>query len=178
MRNGDILFEYFENLLNEILDSKHHIVDYSMMLRTMFDIPFVWVLEMDENRAEDGQTLRNDICRDNDLQYDFIINRKISVLEVLIALAKRMESDILGDPMSEIDNSSAHFWLMIKNLGLEKCSNGNFSEAILRDKIEKWMLRDIGKDGSGSIFPLKRPKNDQRKVEIWSQMQAYIMENY
>jgi hypothetical protein len=31
--------------------------------------------------------------------------------------------------------------------------------------------------GYGGLFPLEEPKEDQRKVEIWYQMMAYLGEN-
>lgn len=178
MRNGDILKEYYCNLLEDVADSKHNLNDYCLLLNVLFDIPFTYSIEMDENRAFDAKTLRDDICNEYDLQFDVILKRKISVLEVLIALAKRIETDILMDPMSGKDNSSTYFWEMLRNLGLEDLKNDVFSEAKVRFKVEKWLKREFDRDGFGSIFPLKRPKCDQRRIEIWSQMQAYLGENY
>ena len=45
-------------------------------------------------------------------------------------------------------------------------------------KLNKWMNRDIGYDGSGGLFPLKNPPGDERKVEIMYQMYAYVHENF
>jgi hypothetical protein len=32
-------------------------------------------------------------------------------------------------------------------------------------------------DGSGGLFPLKNPQQNQRTTEIWYQMNAWLMEN-
>ena len=37
-----------------------------------------------------------------------------------------------------------------------------------------WLFQD----GFGGLFPLKHAKKDQRKVEIWYQLQNWLMENY
>jgi hypothetical protein len=34
------------------------------------------------------------------------------------------------------------------------------------------------KSGLGGMFPLEDPREDQRAIEIWYQMMAYINENY
>jgi hypothetical protein len=33
-------------------------------------------------------------------------------------------------------------------------------------------------NGTGGLFPLKMPKVNQRRVEIWYQMSAFIEENF
>jgi len=40
------------------------------------------------------------------------------------------------------------------------------------------ILRRYSKTGKGGLFPLKHPKKDQTEVEIWYQMQQYVMENF
>ena len=46
------------------------------------------------------------------------------------------------------------------------------------DILDRWIERKFSRNGKGSPFPLKKPKKDQRKVELWYQMQGYICENY
>lgn len=178
MRNGDILRNYVSSLLSMVEDKDHNLSDYSLLLEELYSIPFTCTIEMDLDRGRDAEILRNDICEENGLLFDVILSRKISVLEVLIALARRIENDILADPMSGNDNSNHYFWEMLENLGVEKYKNDNFKVLNVHEKVEKWLDRDFKKDGNGSIFPLKHPKHDQRAIEIWAQMQAYLMENY
>ena len=44
--------------------------------------------------------------------------------------------------------------------------------------VDKLLGRDYFRDGFGGLFPLKHAKKDQRKVEIWYQLQNWLMENY
>ena len=39
-----------------------------------------------------------------------------------------------------------------------------------------WLERRYDEDGKGNIFPLKDPIKDQKTVEIWYQMQSYLLE--
>lgn len=136
---------------------------------------------MDENRIEDAFDMREDFISEifyKRFDTSVVSDRYASVLEVLLALAIRMEKDILCDPMSNVDHSIDHFWIFIRNLGIENCRNDAFSEAKVRDKCEKWIRREYDRNGVGSIFPLKKVKKDVRKMEIWGQMQSYVMENY
>ena len=40
------------------------------------------------------------------------------------------------------------------------------------------MLRQFQYDGRGSPFPLKRPYEDQRSLDMVRQLNAYVLENY
>lgn len=181
MRNGAILGEYFSYLAREVENRTHSFVDYSMLLKTMFDIPFEIMLEMDENRVGDVIIMREDFVSeafgDKLVDTSVIFDHKVSVFEIILAISKRMEHE-LCDPIDGIDHSSEYFWELLRNLDVEKYSNARYKEANIRDKCEKFSRREYKKDGSGGIFPLKNARKDQRCEEIWSQMQSYLMENY
>lgn len=181
MRNTDTLNEYKLFIFEKATDKHHELPDYSLLLNTLFNIPFRSYVPRDDNRIEDAIDMREDFSEEifgEDRYYESVMDRYVSAFEVLLALAIRMEKDILCDPMSGIDHSTDHFWTFLRNLGIEKYTNDNFSEAIVRDKCEKWIHRTYQKDGTGGIFPLKKCKNDVRKMEIWGQMNMYIYENY
>lgn len=182
MRNGDILNDYEEHLMEIVEDKGHPMADYSLLIECLFRIPFESFHPMDNNRISDAKSMREEIIsneyRTSRIDATVVSDRYISVLEVLIALARRMENDILCDPMEEIDHTSDHFWVFLRNLDIEKYSNDNYKELNIRDKVEKWVRREYGKDGFGSIFPMKKPRNDMRKIEIWDQLGDYVMENY
>ena len=172
---------YFDQICSEVCKKEHSVYDYSMLLRRLYDIPFEVVVEMDENRRTDAYNMKMEYI-ESDLApihgTTVLEDRFISVLEVLFALAKRMENDILCDPMTEIDNSSRYFWDMLMNLDVEKYRNDNFRGINVDEKVAKWLRRDYSRDGKGSIFYVPRAKIDMRKEEIWNQMQCYIMKNY
>ena len=68
------------------------------------------------------------------------------------------------------------FWQMIKNLGLNKMTDGSFNERKIGAILYEWMNRLYDENGKGGAFPLKKPKKDQRLVSIWDQMNLYLNE--
>jgi hypothetical protein len=69
-------------------------------------------------------------------------------------------------------------WKLIKNLKLHNMYDPLTSRKvdIIDEKIEALIWRTYEPDGSGGFFPLKNAKEDQTKVEIWYQMNAYVIE--
>lgn len=151
---------------------------YWMLAKNLWNTDFRWSLDMDENRAADGKGFRYRYeCEGGTDTY----NGPCTVLEVLVALADRMDTC-----MDELDGECRipmYFWEMIENLGLEEFDDqffiqGGDDDGEIDYILERWLNRDYSYDGNGGIFPLKNPKEDQRNVELWYQMNAYLMENY
>ena len=144
---------------------------YTKLMDLLYDIPFETVIYRDYFRADDGRDLRIDYGE----QY-FSDDDEISVLEVLIALAIRVDNEYIGDPSNP--DPEFFFWEMICNLGLDKYTDRCFDRNKVCDIVETWLLREFKYDGRGSIFPIEHPIQDQRDIELWSQMQEYISENF
>lgn len=145
--------------------------EYETLLSIMFSTEFVWVVGNDENRISDGRALRIEYIRDTG-QGGFIGTEPVNFLEVLIGISQRIS--FLVDQEPEV-----WAWNLIRNLRL-----GGFSDPLsgqevrkVMDILEKIVWRRYNPDGSGGFFPLAVPLRDQRKVEIWDQMNAYIQEN-
>lgn len=147
---------------------------YDKLMHTLHNIPFEWSNYRDENRAYDGTALRYEFLDRYDIRGDF--DEVPMVLEVLVGLAIRIENEYIGDPSSQ--NPSYIFWEMCCNLELDKYTDRFFDADSIYEIVEGWLDRDFSYDGEGSIFPIKNPIQDQRKIEIWSQMQEYLSENY
>lgn len=144
---------------------------YTQLMEDLLSIDFEWAdsTRMDYNRAVDGLVLREHLCSNvSDL------SDQCSVLEMLCAMAIRIEVEYLDEDASTHDI----FWEMLVNLGLEEFYDSNYDSHEVYYIIERWMYRQFDYNGSGSIFPLNEPRRDQRKIEIWAQMNDYITENY
>lgn len=140
----------------------------------LYNEKFVFKLARDDNRAADGIDLRKH------WRSDYHTNAPCSVLEMLIALSYRMDFNL-----SEVEGPERPdkwFWKFVTNLGLEKYTGNKSVDEDLQFKnasiLYTWMDRKYSPSGRGGLFPLKNPQNDQRKIEIWYQMMAYLMENY
>lgn len=152
---------------------------YGKLFEILHNIEFTYILDRDGNRHDDGADLRFDYnipdCFNENLDEDFY-SHWTSVLEMLIALAIKVDDEIIGDPSEE--HPEEFFMKMIDNLGLLKYKGNRYKEDNVIKIIDRWLNREFDRDGNGSPFPIKYNHRDQREVEIWDQMNAYISENY
>lgn len=182
--------EYFQWLCGLVgVSTPDH--SYWLLATELHKKEFYWSVPNDDDRAADGKQLREDFfdetnyrCKDCNLRAGYncldCLDGPCSIFEMLIALAIRMEF-ILSDSSRE-EQTAKYFWDFIRNLGLESFTDEDFFDRTgpfsLRIILEKFLERNYTSKGDGGIFPLKRPGKDQRKVDIWYQMSAYISENY
>ena len=150
--------------------------DYAPLLHELYMIPFYWSLPLDSNRASDGLKLRHEYIQDYDIYTEQEDDNPCSVLEVLVGLCIRCETDIMGEPGN--DHPERWFWEMVHNLGLSGITSRNFDYQRIDNVVDGWVSRHFRRDGYGSPFPLKRAFRDQRKIQMWDQLQDYLTENY
>lgn len=168
--------KYYYWLLDQVMyDSmKKYGRNYSKLLKAMRRKAFTWTIPNDENRANDGKNLRTKFYME--CGYTEEIKGACSFLEMSIALAMRIHNDIFEhDPGSR---PSRWFWLMMENCGLDAYTDECFDELMVNKLMDRVIRRRYSKTGKGGFFPLKRPQADQKEVEIWYQMQQFLIENY
>lgn len=167
MRSANRSIKYIDWLLRTVRFNKP---GYTRLIHCLFEIPYEAIIVRDENRIDDALSLRSEYPR------NYNENGDPNVLEVLVALALRIDEEYIGDPS---DPSKANiFWEMLCNLELDKQTDIHFDEELVYEIIEGWLSRDFGYDGEGSPFPIKYPIQDQTKIELWFQAQEYLSENY
>lgn len=173
---------YFEWLCQTILAESDE-KSYLKLARCLFNRIFVPIVDHDENRAYDGIELRDEFLREEEYPKYTDIPGECSVLEMMIALARRMDFET-SDPYEYVlsDRTAYWFWEMIDNLGLSPFDDECYDELNGEDDyvdsvIDAFVDRRYTKTGVGGLFPLRRPSEDQRRVELWYQMSAYLMEN-
>ena len=148
----------------------------------LHSIPYRWHIRNDDNRAADGLTLRDEFC---DLVGSWegtrwIHGKPCSVLEMLIALAKRVSFTTEDSPLEADERSWLHHFL--ENLALLKYNDeaymydAEWTKSRVREKVRVFLDRDYEPNGRGGLFPLLHPKTDQRMVEVWYQLAAYLIE--
>ena len=153
---------------------------YMEMARVMHGIRFVpRIFATDENRANDGLQLRVEYIEKYGMKGSACDRGRCTMLELLVGLSKRI-SFLMGTE-NDPHQTATYFWKMIENLGLMKYDdehwyscNGEFHVTEAMDRI---MNYSYSADGTGGLFPLKYVKGDQRKREIWYQMQNWLNEN-
>lgn len=174
MSSYDISNEYHEWLCDIIGRGD----DYKMLTDQLDATRFEWSFERDINRAEDGEELRDEFARQTGRSVRR--GRPCSIFEMLIGVARRMNYAI-SDPYSHVDRTEECFWELVANLGLtdEEFMDGDQYDPIeVGNILDQFIKRSYERNGSGGIFPLRNSVEDQRKVEIWYQMNQYLYENY
>ena len=174
----DIKREYFDYLVGYICDKRHKVNDYLPLLDLLHSIPFVVIIEMDENRVSDGLFLRKRWLQKINMydKLNIFEDEKASVLEVLIGIAQRLEFQV-GDG-TDIDRTSEKFWELLRNLDIEKYDFKHFNPLKIKEKVRNWMNLKYRSDGFGSIFYVKNCEKDLRELQIWDQMSIYVMQKY
>lgn len=182
----DISVEYFQWLTHTVgvRDRKGH--TYHHLLKKLHDIPFQCLVDYDDNRIIDSLRLRRTFCMEYDVEdlYSFLVNHleydQVSMLELLINLAIDMDNNLIepgGTPMVY-----AYFWELIENAGLIAFNDQRFFEIGGYFEVSRIVLniimRDYGRNGEGGLFPLRESEKDQRTVELWYQMHAYLNEKW
>lgn len=174
----EITNEYYKWLVKKISGKPAASrVSYHKLLQFLHTVEFRWIIDSDENRAEDGINMRWRFAvykgheEDPDEILD-ILEGPCSVLEMMIALAIRCE-DIMDDP-SVGDRTPQWFWNMIANLGLGTMHDDHFDKSSVRNILDRFMNREYEPTGRGGLFRLRSCRADLREVEIWYQMCWYL----
>lgn len=174
MRSGDPYFDW----LCILTGGKTAHVGYSELLDCLHEKVFRPKMAMDINRGNDGLQLRVDFQNEHGPWGSSTNRGPCSYLELLIGLAKRMSFLMHGE---ENGYTEFYFWRLIANLDLIKCTDTRWNsmngEFFVDDAVYRINERCFCADGSGGLFPLRRYERDQRGVEFWYQMQAWLMEN-
>lgn len=145
--------------------------EYRHLLEQIHKYEFVWVVANDDNRIEDAKDLRLEYLASME-DFDQGLIPYVSVLEVLIALSRRC---------AFLDDTSPQRWMAIflKNLGLKRFTGliGIRKQEQIETILDDFIWRRYAHHGDGGLFPLQYPKEDQTKVELWYQMNSYLIEN-
>lgn len=171
--------EYYAWLLDKIDDGNRKIMIFQKALDILFHTPFEYRYHGDGNRLNDGLRLRERYCEEFRVRYENL-ERSLdicSVLEVMVALADRIEFQDMHDPDLG-DRTHLWFWHMFESLGLGMQSDDFFNEPAVKDILEKFNKRRYARNGSGSLFSIADPRIDMRREELWYQAQYWLSENY
>lgn len=174
------------NLVNEYFEWMYHLVcndhyleniSYRKLLYHLHKTEFIWVLDMDSNRAQDGIDFRYRFGYEKGYSRDIIDsslnNKPCSVFEMMIALAFNGEERIMNDPELG-DRTGQWFWSMIVSLGLGCMDNDNYDRNYVDSCIRRFLYREYKCTGEGGLFTINNSSIDFRKEEIWCQFMWYL----
>lgn len=169
--------EPFENLYFNWLCAKVAIgnintpsENFKKLLKLMHSMEFIWLISGDDNRAADGYELReNFIFESNIIPPEDFFMFGCSIFEMLVAFAKRAA-------FMTSDTSRYWFRIFIDNLRLSDMYDANFDHDYCLDILNCFVWRLYDEKGDGGIFPMRNPKSNQKKLEVWYQFCEYLMD--
>ena len=149
------------------------------LAKLLYNTEYRFSIRNDENRYSDGLLLRELFLQSNrhHADRDWMM-LPCSVLEMLVALSDR--ADFASDEAAMPGGATGWFWQMMENIDLSR-----FSDEVVRhqglgvatQKLNVFLDRRYSWDGSGGLFPLSSPNADQTTVEIWYQLNAYLLDS-
>jgi hypothetical protein len=149
---------------------------YWNFLKQLYEKEFVWFVPNDDNRAEDGKILRYEFleeCAIDEIDDDWL-NLGCSMLEMFVGLSRRLAYETDDEPRD-------WFWRLVENLNLHDLNDRQYNESKSHEidaALDRVIWRTYRPNGEGGLFPLNDIHLDQRTVEIWYQMNAYIIERH
>lgn len=170
--------EYFEWLCRLVCgDTRYNRLSHKKLLSFLHDTEFTFLIDMDENRALDGIDFRYRFGHEYDYSRDTIMkyldDRPCSVLEMMVALAFRVEEQIMDDS-DYGDRTGQWFWNMIVSLGLGDMDDSKFVSGYTYHVISKFLERRYESNGKGGLFTIDNCPYDLRDMEIWAQFMWYL----
>jgi hypothetical protein len=169
---------YLNWLTNQVSRSRSRakVRNHRKLFQQLQDTIFVAVVPFDDNRIADARDLRYEyLAETEDEAGDPDWTRSpASMLEVLIVLSRALAFE-MDDPVTP------WFWHLIETLELERFNDreyDNHAQEAIAETLDRVIWRRYAADGSGGLFPLRRPERDQRKVELWYQLNAYLLEQF
>lgn len=149
--------------------------DYKCLLRQLMLIEFHSDIWLDNNLMKAVYEFRSRMGSDYDGP-----DSSPSVLEIFVVLAVHCEDKIMHDD-DRGNRTSDWFWVILENLGLDDYNDNRYASRIaerVEDIIDIFLSRDYEYDGSGgSAFPLREPLSDMRDVDLWQQLNWWLVEN-
>jgi hypothetical protein len=174
-RLGTITDQYFEWLYSHIGAVKNRDPSKSRwsLTRVLYTTPFIWFVPNDDNRAADGIDLRLEFIHASDMDVDRDwMELECSMLEMLIALSRH----------ASFQDGGTHadwFFKILNNLEIRDYTDDVWEislEEEVNEALETINQRTYKRNGHGGLFPLRHARQDQRDVELWYQLAAYLLE--
>ena len=174
MTSDELNKAYFEWMYGLVCDD---VTSYQELFHFLHGVDFTYTIDMDGNRFDDGINLRYrfaDECGYSEqMVAKYLDTRPCSVLEMLLALAIRLEEHIMSDP-ERGDRTRIWFWTMISNLELDDMIDSKFDADYVGNAVQRLLNREYERDGEGGLFRIKHCKYNLRNVEIWYQANWYL----
>lgn len=179
MNYNDIVQSYYDWICSIAILDEYDRQNYSLLLNSLWNSEFVYILPMDKNRESDGLNMRYHYGRLHGIDCESIDHifetRPCSMLEMMVALAIRAEDQIMQD--SKAGNRTSYWFMeMLINSYLYSLTNDNFDQRYYDICLDIILNRRYEPNGDGGLFKVDEPKQDMRATDIWFQCMWYLDE--
>lgn len=168
--------QYFEWLYSQVgaVRNRNPARSYWQVARQLHSTEFTWTIRNDENRGVAGLELRQEFVAalGFDPGSDFW-DLGCSVFEMLVALARAADFQVEKSPGEWFNE-----FLCNISCNVPDSSWSRTAAHTVEIHVERLLSRTYSSTGDGGLFPLKNDGANQRRVEIWYQLSAYLLENY
>ncbi len=183
--------DWLENLVcsGPMRHKKRH---FGLLLEQLYARNYTYIDDLDGARAKWGLTLRDkyldEVMSQCDSGHEVMSqrdsccddNKPCSMLEMMVALAWRMENEEASERWDDEfwDYVSIWFWGMIDNMGLGSNDNVNYDPKKTNICVDRVLGKGYNVDGRGGLFTLKINSQgvDMNKIDIWRQAMLYMAE--
>lgn len=177
MYEFDITTEYRNWIRDLAIPNKLIQNNYSKLLNKLECIEFTYTYPNDKNRYLDGINLRYRFGKEFNIDYDtiniYLDTQPCSILEMMVALAFKIEEHIMSDP--EIgDRTGLWFSEMLNSLHISCMEDFQYDSTYIEEQIECFLNHNYESNGSGGLFTVPGITKDMRDMEIWYQMSWYL----
>ena len=153
-----------------------------LLAEVLHNRAFESFVDNDENRESDGTAFREVFCDEEGYEWgnSRFVFEPCTMLELMLGLAKHLD---FMEPGSEIDDTGigVWFWRLAANAGLnhlsdDYCAGIPRATDFINAVCDRIIYRRYSADGQGSFFPMVDPPSDARQMELWYQMNEYMIE--
>ena len=177
MHHKSLDARYFGWLTRQVagVGARHNRRTFKLLLGQLHENIFVAIVPHDENRIADARDLRYEFFAESEQRGDSDwVESPCTMLELFVVLSRCLAFEM-------DDDASVWFWHLIEILDLERYDDGVYDNEvrdIVADAMAAIIWRTYDSNGYGGLFPLRNPREDQRKVELWYQLNAYLLEQF
>lgn len=178
MDTGPLGRRYFEWLCSQVVytKSRARARTHRSLLWQLYQKEFVWFIPNDDNRVEDGREMRYEYLAEHPHEQgnSYWTALPCSMLELLIVLSRRLGFQTDDEP-------HYWFWHLLEMMDIRRFNDKEYddnAEELVEEACDRVIWRTYSPSGEGGLFPLRRPEEDQREVELWYQLNAYLLELY
>ena len=175
---------YFRWLSDQLIDTRHVSSPeetYSSLFGQLLNTPFVVLVPFDANREVDGKMLRYEFAEAHRLPFsEDEMLAPCSMLELLLSVSRMLEFEASDTQIGY--TTAVWFWILLGHIGIDSFSDSVYLDPqssawnVVDSVLSKLIERRYWPSGQGGLFPLAYPAQDQREVELWYQMSAYLLE--